>query len=235
MMELSSRLCNRKYLYYQSARFLARYLVMAMGIDLTCEGTENIPEDGKSLIFIANHQSNIDPVVLIASLKPRIAFIAKRILFKIPVIGRAFTYMGLIEVNRVSPTPGFFKKARHELQTGGSLLIFPEGTRSMDGKVHEAKPGAAYLVLKLGVPVIPIYIKGTYEVLKKGEIIPRIGDVHIKIGKMITLPPDLDLKSMDRKTRNNFLKEFSEQLMAPIKAMEAESGYICEKTSELNV
>ncbi len=138
-------------------------------------------------IFASNHQSNFDIPAIINQTKQHLHFIAKKEIKKVPFLGQYTAAMGMIFVDR-----GNKMKAKESLQKAGALIkggrdvvIFPEGTRSKDGKIHQFKRGA-FIVAKEGmVNAVPVAIKGTRKVNPSGKFRLRPGKVIVKYGDLI--------------------------------------------------
>ena len=158
------------------ARFWAKSILAVSFLRTKIRGWENI-EDGKSYIFMANHQSNYDIPTALGCLVVEFRWLAKAELFRIPIFGRAMRGAGYISIDRSDRKSAFesLKKAATTIREGVSVLIFPEGTRSEDGKVLPFKKGGFYLALDAGVPIVPIVISGTHEVMPKHHFLVRTG------------------------------------------------------------
>ncbi len=133
-------------------------------------------------VYMANHQSLFDIPVLLATLPGQTRFLAKKSLFQIPVFGWAMSLAGFIPVDRRdrSTARDMFAEATSRLRTGMSLLVFPEETRSLDGKLHPFHRGGFLLALKSGLPIVPVGVRGTFEVQSPSSfaIHPRRIEVH---------------------------------------------------------
>jgi 1-acyl-sn-glycerol-3-phosphate acyltransferase len=151
------------------------------GIRTRAVGRENW-EDGRAYMFMSNHASNLDPPIITEQLNQRICIMAKRELFKIPVFGRAMRAAGLIAVDRSNARAAVesVREAVRVLQSGRGMLIFPEGTRSLDGRLLPFKKGPFHLAMEAGVPVVPITIVGSYEAWPKSRMSLRGGEVVVK-------------------------------------------------------
>lgn len=136
-------------------RFIGRVL---FGLRVAHRGAHDLAEN---YIYASNHRSNADPPIVGASIKREVYIMAKRNLFDKPGFGRLIRYYNAIPTRRGSFDREAFRAATDALSRGGSLLIFPEGTRSRADGFGEAKPGVGYLALTTGVPVVPIYARGT--------------------------------------------------------------------------
>jgi 1-acyl-sn-glycerol-3-phosphate acyltransferase len=157
---------------------------------LEVEGWENVPAG--ACIFASNHQSMLDPPLIGSCLPREISFIARRSLFDNPVFGAVIRACHSIPVDRGEADIGAIRVALAALAEGRGLLIFPEGTRSQDGIIGEAKAGAGLLACKSGAPVVPIHIRGARDVLPRGAHFPVGGArVRVRFGKALG-PVDYD-------------------------------------------
>jgi 1-acyl-sn-glycerol-3-phosphate acyltransferase len=162
----------------------ARALLAVSGVKVRVEGLENITRDG-SYVFVSNHLSYMDTPVALASIPVRFRFLAKRGLFKIPFLGWHLGRAGHIQVPREDARAAvktMTLAAQVVREEGVSLLIFPEGGRSHDGAMRDFKEGAAFIAIKAGVPLVPVALKGTREVLPFGSGVVRKGIVTMRIG-----------------------------------------------------
>jgi len=134
-------------------------------------GTENVPERG-GVIIASNHVSYLDPIVLGASTKRKIHFIAKKEAFN-NVFGSIFLKnLNAFPVDRNKIDLPAFKKTISILKGGGILGIFPEGTRSVNGELQELKLGVVKIAMKAGVPTVPVGIVGTHKIYPHGKTFP---------------------------------------------------------------
>jgi len=145
-------------------------------------GTENIPAGGA--IIAANHISLWDPPVVGTAISRKAHFMAKEELFANPVFGWLISKLGAFPVKRGAADRTAIKTALTLLKNGSILVIFPEGTRSKDGKLGTPEAGLALLAVKAGVPVIPAAIFGTNKIFRDGHVLPKF---RIVFGKPILL------------------------------------------------
>ncbi len=167
------------------ARRWARTLLGVSNVQVTVEGIESI-ELNKSYVFISNHLSFMDTPVVLANIPVQFRFLAKRGLFQIPFLGQHLTRAGHIPVPREDARAAVksMQLAAETIQQKKiSLLIFPEGGRTHDGGLQPFKEGAAYIAIRAGVPVVPIAISGTRELLPWGSGIVLPGKVRLQILK----------------------------------------------------
>lgn len=171
------------------ARLWSRCLLAAAGIRLEVEidpawkeGTE-----GTSCVFMANHGSYLDVPALLAVLPGQVRFAAKRTLFFIPVFGWSLWAGGFIPIDRKNRARAkdAFEIAARRIRGGASVLFFPEGTRSHDGRMGDFERGGFLLALKSGVPIVPVRIDGSYRALPRNRFTVRPGTIHVQLGAPI--------------------------------------------------
>ncbi|MGI8958700.1 MAG: lysophospholipid acyltransferase family protein [Bryobacteraceae bacterium] len=181
------------------ARAWAKTLLAVSGVQVKAEGLEEILPTG-SYVFISNHLSFMDTPVVLAHIPVQFRFLAKRGLFQVPLLGQHLSRAGHIPVPREDPRAAVktMQLAAETIQQKKiSLLIFPEGGRSHDGELQPFKEGGAYIAIRAGVPVVPIAIAGTRELLPWGSGTALSGNVSLRVLKPIETA-DLSLK--DRAT-----------------------------------
>jgi 1-acyl-sn-glycerol-3-phosphate acyltransferase len=169
------------------ARVWARFLLWGSGVRVKVEGLEKIAPQG-SYVFVSNHLSYMDTPVVLANIPVQFRFLAKSGLFKIPLLGTHLARAGHIPVPR-DDARAAVKTMNTAAQVirdlGTSLLIFPEGGRSQTGELAPFKEGAAYIAIRAGIPLVPIALTGTREVLPFGSGQVRSGSVTMRIGELI--------------------------------------------------
>ncbi len=152
-----------------------------LGIRLEVSGLERIDKK-TSYVFMSNHLSAMDGPLLFMLIPQSIRVILKKEAFRIPVIGLAMRLVGFIPVDRKGLRGGkkSIDQATHTIKEKGySFLIFPEGTRSRDGKLQVFKRGGFFLALNSQVPVVPVSIQGTFEIMPKKSFFIKKGNVNI--------------------------------------------------------
>lgn len=177
----------RGNLSFQLMKITARLMLFFSGVRVRVEGLENVVYEGAQ-IFASNHVSQFDIVVLTAISPVKTGWVAKKELFMIPFLGWLMKANGHIAIDRSSGRKALnsLKEAALKVRNGQNIVIFPEGTRSRDGKLQPFKKGVFHLCTRTGVPIIPIYILGTYNVLKPDTLSIKPGRVYVKIGKAIS-------------------------------------------------
>lgn len=148
-------------------------------------GLENIPPGGA--VLSPNHLSYWDIPVIALAVPRRVHFMAKEELFRVPVFGAVIRSLLAFPVKRGAPDRAAIRYAIEMLQAGDIVLVFPEGTRSKNGKLGEFKPGAALIAVKAGVPTVPAGIIGTDKIFRSGSLFPRI---EIQFAKPVPAAPD---------------------------------------------
>lgn len=167
-------------------RTWAKIILAAGGVKVKVEGLHNIDKGGP-YIFAANHQSQFDIFAMQGCFDFDFRWLAKKELFQIPLFGRAMQLAGYISIDRSHGREALksLQEAAERIAAGTSVILFPEGTRSLDGKLHDFKSGGMVLAIKSGVPLVPVGISGTYEILPKGRLLAKPGHVIIRVGKPI--------------------------------------------------
>lgn len=167
--------------YNSIERLFTKITFKLMGVKIDVEGLENIP-DNEPVIFIANHQSFLDIKLSIATIPKNFSFISKDILFKIPILGRYMRISGHIGIQRKNERNAYatLKKIVNKLDCGKSIVFFPEGTRSSNGKLGKFKRGISMVILRSGRKVVPTAIIGSGGFLPKNSFLANPGKRHIK-------------------------------------------------------
>jgi 1-acyl-sn-glycerol-3-phosphate acyltransferase len=160
-------------------------------------GAENVPASGGA-ILAANHLSAADSVFLPLMVGRPVTFSAKAEYFTASgPVGRLWAaYLratNQLRMDREGPRAAqdTLEAALALLQSGGLFAIYPEGTRSPDGRLYRGRPGVGWLALRSGLPVIPVALSGTRQVLPPGRVVPRPGRIEVTIGKPLVLAPEL--------------------------------------------
>jgi 1-acyl-sn-glycerol-3-phosphate acyltransferase len=170
---------------FPPAKFGCRAYVWAAGARVHVSGLEHLDRD-QAYVFIANHQSNLDPPLLFSYLGHNVGAIAKVELSRIPIMKQGFPLAHVVPIDRSNRERAVqsTRRGADELLRGHSLMAFPEGTRSVDGRVKEFKRGVFYMAIEAGVPIVPAVVNDTRLVMRKGEkrVVP--GDVYLEV-----LPP----------------------------------------------
>ena len=156
------------------------------------EGLENIPEH-EPVIFISNHQSYFDFFILASVLRRQTVFVAVKGLSERSFVGWFMKLDTIVYVDRDKPGLSFFKELIRHLDAGKHVVLYPEGTRSRNGKMLPPKPGFVKLALKQNVPVLPVIMKGTYEILPPNKHMPAFKRCDVIFGKKTYISPSTPL------------------------------------------
>lgn len=160
------------------------FFVRAVGVKVRVTGIERIPKG--VCLFVANHTSSADAPAIVGAIPRRIAVLLKASLFKWPIVGQAFRSVHFIPVNRAARDSAIasVEKATAAMKAGQSFLIYPEGTRSPDGRLQEFKKGAVVMAIKAGVPIVPMVCSGAHRIMEKKSLRIYPGEIVVEF-----LPP----------------------------------------------
>src|SRR5947207_10108589 len=187
------RTTGNRDLAWRFAKARARTLAWLLGVGVALRGREHIAGGGP-FVFAPNHQSHLDILLLLGHLPGRTRFAAKRELWRHPVVGAVLDTLGMIPIERDRP-----ERAVDALNRAGrdeSIVIFPEGRRSPDGRLGEFRKGAFVLAIQAGLPVVPVVCRGTRRLMPRGSRLAVVpGDVEIVIAPPI---PTAGLDYTDR-------------------------------------
>lgn len=170
---------------HRIARRWARLVMAIGGVKVTVSGLENVTL-GATYVFCSNHFSLIDTPLVFGYVPWDFRILAKRYVFQIPFLGWHMRRAGHMRVDPdVRSSLRNLTEAARRVAAGTPMVIFPEGGRSRTGSLREFKGGAAYIAIKAGVPIVPMSITGTRQVLPPGSIIVRPGRVELRFGQPI--------------------------------------------------
>ena len=174
-----------KEFIFPYAKFGCRIWLWSAGARVHVKGRDNL-DPKQSYLFIANHQSNLDPPLLFVYLGHNTGGIAKKELSKYPILKQAFPLAHIVPIDRSNRASAIesTKLGAAELRKGHNLMAFPEGTRTVDGKVKEFKKGVFFMAVEAGAPVVPVVVNDTRLVMPKGRKVVTPNDVFVEI-----LPP----------------------------------------------
>ena len=166
----------------------ARVILWVCSVRVTVRGLENL-NPGEPRIYLTNHQSFFDIFTLLASLPVHFKFLLKEELMRIPVLGFTMRRAQYISIDRSNPRKAVksMNLAAERIRAGASVVVFPEGTRSEDGRLQPFKRGGFLLALKSGCKVVPVTIEGSNRVAPKGTLRIRPGRITMTIGEAIPL------------------------------------------------
>jgi 1-acyl-sn-glycerol-3-phosphate acyltransferase len=168
---------------YRVAMWITNAGVRAAGIKIEITGRENVPV-GQSCIFMCNHVSNLDPPVVLPLLPGRSSVLLKKELMNIPILGTAMRMAKFVPVERGSrrdAAQASVEAAGDALRSGLHIMVFPEGTRSRDGRLSTFKKGPFFLAQQTQAPIVPIAVSGTQNLMRKGSsaITPGLARIQV--------------------------------------------------------
>jgi 1-acyl-sn-glycerol-3-phosphate acyltransferase len=193
---------NRQFPLVIARTLFSKLALQIIGIKLKVKGVENVSKD-KPVIFVANHCSHLDIIVLCRSLPVNLHFIGKKELAWVPIVGWYMFIAGHIFIDRSNRKKAVLslRKAADKIKSGKCVVMYPEGTRTATGEIGGFKKGAFHLALDAEVDVVPVHIKGTFNVWPKKSTKITPGDVIVKIGKPIKS------SNYTKKTIKNFMED----------------------------
>ena len=163
-----------------------RFAYTLVGLELLLhrikiEGRENVPHGG--CLIVSNHASYLDPTTVGWAVAREIFFLGRKTLFKPPIMNWLLPMCNVIPIDRDGGEASGLRKIIRMLRSGDAVLLFPEGTRTPDGAIQQAEPGAGLVALKSGVPVLPVRVFGTFECLSRYQKRLRFGPIRVVLGK----------------------------------------------------
>jgi 1-acyl-sn-glycerol-3-phosphate acyltransferase len=167
-------------LLYRMATWVGFNGVRLVGLDIAAVGLENL-DPRRTYIFMCNHVSNLDPPIVVPLLPLRTSVLVKKELFRVPILGRAMRLADLVPVDRRNREAAIasLQTAGDVLRSGIPMTLWPEGSRSRDGKLLPFKKGPFFLAAETGAPIVPITIIGSYEAWPKGKFAVHPGKVKV--------------------------------------------------------
>jgi 1-acyl-sn-glycerol-3-phosphate acyltransferase len=171
------------------------------GIKVNVSGAENV-DASKGKIYISNHASYLDIFVQLAKLPDNVRMIYKKEINRIPILGWAMWSVGFVALDRVKIRSAMksLDKAAKRVREGLSVVIYPEGTRTLDGKIGEFKRGMFFLADKSQADIVPVSLSGTFELMPMGTLKIKPGTVNMVIGKPVKYRKDKELLDEIRNT-----------------------------------
>ncbi len=170
-------------MWYRFLQVLAQGIMPAL-FRIRVFGRENLPERG-GVIIASSHQSYLDPVLISVGLRRPVTYMARDTLFRYPLFRSLIKSLNAFSIRRGRLDSGAMREAESRLKSGWQLLLFPEGTRTRDGRIGKVKPGFGLLAARSEVPVVPAVIYGAFEAWPKGQWILMPLTVHVAFGRPI--------------------------------------------------
>lgn len=202
--------CGSRVIHFYVAKPWARVILWLSRVKVLPRGCEHV-DDRIPRIYMTNHQSYFDILGLLAYLPVDFKFLMKQELMKIPLFGFAMKRAGYIGIERNDPRKAVksMQCAAERIRNGVSVLIFPEGTRSEDGRLQDFKRGGFKLALKSRCDIIPVVIQGSSHIMPKGSFTIRRGQFTLSIGKPILVADysARDIEALMDRVREEMLEE----------------------------
>jgi 1-acyl-sn-glycerol-3-phosphate acyltransferase len=209
---------------YVMMRWWAMMVTKGMGLTFSLHGAERFVP-GTSYIITPNHQSNADILALVLTLPMPFRWVIKKELLKIPLFGWALASTGAIALDRTDKSQAVksLREGAGKLRNGWSVLIYPEGTRSSDGRLQAFKKGAFMLAVQTGITILPVTCNGAFRVMPKKSLMIRPGHITVTVGEPVPCQEktETDVPELMEKTRREIEKNFDEDYdpFAPRKVM----------------
>ena len=176
---------------------------------LEAQGVNHIPREG-GVLFLSNHVSFLDPVIVGSAANREVHYMARSNAFDIPGLGKLIAVYNAYPVNRGAPDLGALRRTISLLKEGNAVLIFPEGTRSVDGTLGKARDGACFIAHRAGVPTIPVFHSGAERVLPRNSKRLRRAKLTVTFGE------PLELITEEFETRREMYQHMGNQIMEAI-------------------
>jgi 1-acyl-sn-glycerol-3-phosphate acyltransferase len=169
---------------HRCARLWSTLILRTTGVRVTCEGFDRL-DARQSYVLASNHQSIYDIPIVFAALPLQLRIVAKESLGWIPFLGWHLRRTGHLLVDRRNPGADIVEKMRRLVSETHSLIVFPEGTRSRDGRIARFKKGSFLVAIDAGLPVVPVSVAGSRHVMQKGRLMVCPGDVRVVVHEPI--------------------------------------------------
>jgi 1-acyl-sn-glycerol-3-phosphate acyltransferase len=182
-------------------------------------GAEHVPKKG-GVILAANHASYLDPPIVGSGLDRDINYLARQSLFRFPLIGRLLVSWNSVPVDRDGGGARGLKNILDRLLGGAGIILFPEGTRSRDGKLQPAQAGIGLVVAKTDAPVVPVRVFGSYEAWGRNQKFPRPKRITVRYGEPMRFEKlRAEAKECSKERLKAIYQQIADELMAAIAAL----------------
>lgn len=204
--------------HYHFFHIIARPLLKSL-FKFQVFGSENVPSFG-GILLMSNHASHLDPVFLGAAVNRNLNYMARATLFKPGIIKWFLLNMNAFPVHLGVPDRGAIRRALQLLDNGNILLIFPEGTRTIDGTLGKPQAGVGLIAYRAKAPVIPVFLNGTRKALPRGAKMVKTAKITIYFG----VPIDMDHYRNCEASRETYVR-IGEEVMAKISDMKSKFNH----------
>ena len=183
-------------------------------------GAENVPESG-GVILASNHASFLDPPLVGSGLNRGINYLARESLFRFPGMGALLRSWNAVPVDRDGGGAAGLKAILDRLLAGGGIILFPEGTRTRDGKLQPARSGIGLVVIKSTAPVVPVRVFGTFEAFSRMQKFPRPKKIAVKYGEPMRFEElRAEAKNCSKARLKEIYQQVADEIMAAIAKLE---------------
>jgi 1-acyl-sn-glycerol-3-phosphate acyltransferase len=204
--------------YYRLGWFFRTFLLTYLRWQFF--NAERVPRTG-AMILACNHASILDPPVVGSALHRQINYLARASLFDIPVVGWLFRKWNSIPIDRDGGNAAGLKIILSRLEKGNGIILFPEGTRTRDGKLQPARSGIGLIVAKSNAPVVPVRTFGTFEAMGRNAKFPRPKKVSVKFGQPMNFEKlRAESKNCSKPRLKEIYQEIADEIMAAIAKLE---------------
>jgi 1-acyl-sn-glycerol-3-phosphate acyltransferase len=216
-LSLGSALVDRRGLFaHRCARAWAWLILKTTGVTVDASGMAEL-DPTRSYLFLSNHQSIYDIPVLFWHLPLQLRIIAKDSLGRFPFLGWHLRRTGHVLVDRANPGKSTLTQVGRLMRERLSLLVFPEGTRSQDGRLLRFKAGTILLAIDAGIPIVPVAIEGTRHVMRKGRLMTCPGHVRLRVH------PPVETAGLDRSHAREVATRVEQAVRTDVERWQAES------------
>jgi len=182
---------------------------------------ERVPLKGP-VVLAANHASILDPPLIGAALRRALNYLARDTLFSVPVLGWLLRLWEVVPVDRDGGGAAGLRAIFDRLRGGGAILLFPEGTRTPDGRLQTARAGLGLVVIKSSAPVVPVRVFGTFEAYGRQARLPRPRRVRVKFGTPLDFEKlRTEAKTAPKQRLRDIYQQVADEIMAAIAGLEA--------------
>lgn len=196
------------------------WIIFRLFFGLEVKGAENVPDEG-GVIVAANHSSYFDPPVIGVALRRQATYMAREGLFKIPLV-KTFVAAFSFPVKRGRPRPSTIKEALRRLKKGELIVMFPEGGRSKDGNLSDAKRGIGLIATMSKAPVVPALIRGTEKAFPVGARLIRPAKIKVIFGKPLIIGEEERPGDSETSDDRGFQERVAQDIMKEIKRLDLE-------------
>lgn len=196
------------YFIYETTYWLSMS-AMTLGFSLRTKGGQHIPSTGPALL-IANHQSFIDPVLVGLATRRHLSILARQTLFRRPMLAWYIRRLNAVPIDHEGVGKEGIKAILGQLQAGRAVLVFPEGTRTHDGKLQPLRPGVQLLIKRTAAPIVPVGIAGAYEAWPRTQALPTPAPLFLPAsrgGIAVVVGKPLDARPLAQLPRDRCLRE----------------------------